>query len=250
MKITNNTILITGGGSGIGRALTEELYNNNKLIVVGRSRSKLERLKNLLPKITCYPIDLSQPDELTELAHLMKRNHPDLNAIINNAGTLFVEDLCDTANVLDKERSQIQLNYLTPIQLINDLLELLRQQKEAAIVNVSTALVHVPLVATPGYCASKTALHIYTMGLREQLRNTAIQVHEILPPIVSTDMSSLLGIEGISPKVFARKVVEQLSQGVPEIRVGQAKALYLMSRYFPKFIQGKMNRKAMGILQR
>ena len=250
MKLNNNTILITGGGSGIGFALALALSKyDNEIIVVGRSRDKLEAACNVISNASFYCCDLSQEAHRTDLIESLYSKHPRLNVIINNAGAMVVENLATRPKTTVDDRNQFSINYEAPVHLTLGLMDLLRSQSNATIINVTTALVYVPFPAAPSYCASKSALHAFTAALRVQLVSSAIEIYEIFPPIVKTTMSRELGLKGMDVDDFAQSVVMKLREGVFEIRVGQSKFLYLLSRYFPSFIQKKMNQHAKQILQ-
>jgi uncharacterized oxidoreductase len=187
MRMSGNTILIAGGSSGIGRALALAFHSlGNKVIVAGRRRHLLDELVAGRPGMESAALDVRDPDAIRRLAIWLREAHTDLNVVIENAGIMRREDL--KAGALEDAEAIVATNLLGPIRLTAALLPLLLQQPRAAILTISSGLAFVPMVATPTYCATKAAIHSYTQSLRYQLRDTAIQVIEIIPPWVQTDL--------------------------------------------------------------
>lgn len=186
-----NTILVTGGGSGIGRGLAEEfLKRGNTVIIAGRQQHRLEAVCTANPGMHFRALDISDAEEIARFAREIVVRFPALDTLINNAGMSPLEDLCaDDVDVSAAEQT-IVTNLLGTIRLTRALLPHFRAQASAAITNVTSALAFVPFAATPTYCATKAALHSYTFSLRHQLRHTNIRVTEIIPPYVQT---ALLG---------------------------------------------------------
>lgn len=190
MQLTGNTILITGGGSGIGRALAESFHAlGNQVIIAGRRRQALEETIAANPGMQSMALDVEDPNAIRAFAAHMTNEYPALNVLINNAGIMRGENLlAQPADLADMEAT-ITTNLLGPIRLTAALLPDLQKQPRAVIMNVSSGLAFVPLAATPAYCATKAAIHSYTQSLRFQLRETAIQVIELIPPLVATDLT-------------------------------------------------------------
>jgi uncharacterized oxidoreductase len=187
MKITGNTILITGGGSGIGRGLAEAFHAlGNRVIVAGRRRQLLEEAVMLYPGMEFAVLDVASDDDIAAAAVQFADEFPALNVLVNNAGIMRAENLLDPE--LSDAEAIVRTNLLGPIRLTAALLPQLRRQPYAAIVNVSSGLAFVPLAMTPTYCATKAAIHSYTQSLRYQLQGTAIDVLELIPPYVATDL--------------------------------------------------------------
>jgi uncharacterized oxidoreductase len=187
MQITGNTILITGGGSGIGRALAEAFHaRGNQVIIAGRRRSVLDETMAANPGMKAALLDIESASAIQGFAAQMKRDFPALNAVIHNAGIMRPEQLRDGA-VADAE-AIVTTNLLGPIRLTAALLPQLLAQSRAAIVTVSSGLGFVPLAMAPTYCATKAAIHSYTQSLRYQLRDTTVQVLELIPPYVQTEL--------------------------------------------------------------
>ncbi len=190
MEMTGNTILITGGGSGIGRGLAEAFHaTGNQVIVAGRRAQALAEVVRANPGIASAELDIADPPSIAACVAQVVRDHPGLNVLVNNAGIMRIEDvLADGAGLPDCEAT-IATNLLGPIRLTAALLPHLRRQPRAAVVNVSSGLAFVPRADTPTYSATKAALHSYTQSLRHQLRATAVQVIELAPPLVATGLS-------------------------------------------------------------
>ncbi|KQQ47549.1 oxidoreductase [Duganella sp. Leaf126] len=188
MKTTGNTILITGGGSGIGEALAHRLHDlGNTVIIAGRRREVLEKSAAGRANIVPMPFDADSAASVDAFARQVVAEHPTLNVLINNAGIMRFEDLTARRDLADAEAT-ITTNLLGPIRLINALIDHLRQQPDAAIINTTSGLAFVPLLTTPTYNATKAALHSYTVSLREVLKG-AVEVIELAPPAVQTDLT-------------------------------------------------------------
>jgi len=189
MNIAGNTILITGGGSGIGRALAEALHaKGNRVIVAGRRADALEAVVAANPGIATAPLDVADASDIARFAARIVADHPALNVIIHNAGVMRVEDMRAEPYDLADAEATIATNLLGPIRLTAALLPALRQQPGATILTVTSGLAFVPLAATPTYSATKAALHSWSQSLRAQLAGTGIGVIEIAPPAVATDL--------------------------------------------------------------
>jgi uncharacterized oxidoreductase len=189
MKITGNTILITGGGSGIGRSLAESFQAlGNQVIIAGRRKQLLDETTRATPGMKSIVLDIEDPASIRSVAVQLEKEYPALNVLINNAGIMRPEQIQDqSADLVDAEAT-IRTNLLGPIRLTAALLPLLRKQPHSTIVNVSSGLAFVPLTLTPTYCATKAAIHSYSQSLRYQLKGTATGVVELIPPYVQTDL--------------------------------------------------------------
>ena len=188
MKATGNTILITGGGSGIGRALAQRFHDvGNAVIVAGRRREALDETIDGRASMTAAVLDIEDPGAIAAFARRMATEHPALNVLVNNAGIMRPEDLSGPRDLADAEAT-VTTNLLGPIRLTYALVAHLSGQADAAIVNVTSGLAFVPLVMTPTYSATKAAIHSYTVSLREQLRGR-VEVIELVPPGVQTDLT-------------------------------------------------------------
>lgn len=194
MNPTGNTILITGGGSGIGRGLAEAFHKQgNQVIIAGRRQSVLDETTAANPGMKSLTLDIEDPAAIKAFAAKVTSDFPSLNVLINNAGIMKNENLAadssdELANALAVAESIITINLLGPLRLTAALLPTLRKQPRATIVTVSSGLAFMPLAATPTYCATKAAIHSWTQSLRYQLRNTNIEVLEFTPPYVQTEL--------------------------------------------------------------
>jgi uncharacterized oxidoreductase len=188
MKTTGNTILITGGGSGIGRELALRFNDlGNTVIVAGRRKEPLETTIAGRHRMHAMVLDIENAEQIAAFAKRVITAHPALNVLINNAGIMRREDLTRTRDLRDAEET-IVTNLLGPIRLTNALIDHLASQPDAAIVNVSSGLAFVPLSASPTYSATKAAIHSYTVSLRQQLQGK-VEVIELAPPGVQTDLT-------------------------------------------------------------
>ena len=189
MKITGNTILITGGGSGIGRGIAEAFHKlGNKVIIAGRRKQVLEDTTAANPGMSSVILNIEDPANIREVAAKLATDYPALNVVIHNAGIMRRENLlAQPADLADVEAT-ITTNLLGPIRLTAALLPQLQKQPHATIVTVTSGLAFVPLALTPTYCATKAAIHSYTESLRYQLKSTNIEVVELAPPYVQTEL--------------------------------------------------------------
>lgn len=189
MNITGNTILITGGGSGIGRALAEALHaRGNRIIITGRRESVLAETAAANPGMAYAALDMADSAAVLAFAARVVQDHPALNVVVNNAGIMKVEDV--TAEPFDFAivEETIATNLVGPITLTAALLPHLRTRPAATVMTVSSGLAFVPLAATPTYSATKAAIHSWSESLRRQLADTSIEVLELAPPAVATDL--------------------------------------------------------------
>jgi uncharacterized oxidoreductase len=189
MNLSGNTILITGGGSGIGRGLAEEFHKlGNQVVIAGRRKEVLEETTAANPGMRWLQLDIESPEGIAAFAAKAVVDFPALNVLVNNAGIMRAEYLSKPGYLADAEAT-ITTNLLGPIRLTAALLTQLEKQPQAAIVNVSSGLGFLPLTMTPTYCATKAAIHSYTQSLRYQLRETRVEVLELIPPYVQTDLA-------------------------------------------------------------
>ncbi len=188
MTPNGNTILITGGTSGIGLALAQTLAaQGNRIIISGRRQALLDRITAEHPGITGYALDVTDAAAIPAFVARVVAAHPDLNVLVNNAGIMLGEDLTDPAHLAQAE-AMVTTNLLGPIRMTTALLPHLKAQARATVINVTSGLAFVPLARTPTYSATKAALHSYTQSLRHQMRGSAVEVLELAPPAVQTDL--------------------------------------------------------------
>lgn len=217
MKTTGNTILITGGTSGIGRALAEALHDRgNTVIVAGRRQTLLEEITAARPGMVALPLDLDDPASLSRLAAIVRERFPTLNVLMANAGISRPEDMmAPDWNTSDAE-AIVATNILGVLRVISAFLPLLKQQRRATIVATSSALAFVPRADFPTYCASKAFLHSWLTSLRHQLRTVPIEVLELSPPYVRTELTGAQ--QALDPRAMALdayvvQVLSLLDQG-------------------------------------
>jgi len=222
MKTTNNTVLITGGSAGIGfeiaKALTEK---GNHVIITGRNEERLKAAAAKLRNVSTIAFDVSKEADIQRLAATIAKDFPQVNMLINNAGQAYYYDITNNDAVYDYAKDEIQVNYLSVINLNNQLLSVLSKNENAAIVNVSSIVAFVPGSRLATYAASKAALHSYTQSLRHKLaQSSGIKVFELMPPLVNTDFSKEIGGEnGIAPAVVAEELMQAFEKDQYEIHV-------------------------------
>ncbi|SMC62906.1 SDR family oxidoreductase [Pedobacter nyackensis] len=232
MKTTGNTIFISGGSAGIGLAIAKKFNAaGNKIIINGRDEARLQNALKVLDNAIAIQGDLSLQADRISIAKQLKSNHPDVNIIINNAGAAFINDLSDNNNnSAEKAYQEINTNYISVIDFTALTLPLLLQQKEAAIVNVSSIAVFRSNKYLPTYSASKAALHSYTQGLRDTFsENESLNVYELYPPLVNTEFSAEIGgANGIPPSEVADELFAALAKDQFEVPVGDTKKIHAL----------------------
>jgi uncharacterized oxidoreductase len=240
MKTAGNIILITGGATGIGFSLAEVFVKaGNEVIICGRRENKLKEAKNKLPQIHTKVCDLSQEKERESLYKWVNSHFKNLNILINNAGIQRMVNFRKGTRDLLNSEDEIEINLTAPINLSAYFIPLLLKQKEAAIINISSGLCFVPIAAMPVYCATKSAIHSFSLSLRHQLRDTSIKVFEIIPPIVDTELDRGARGErgqedrGIPPFKVAQATLKALENNEYEIAIGMAENLRMGARKNP-----------------
>ena len=232
MKLSGNTILITGGTSGIGLELASQLLAlGNTVIITGRDQSKLDLVMRKLPKIHALPSDVSDPQAIARLFEAVIKDFPALNILINNAGIMRKINLQDQGSDLKDLTLEIETNLMGPVRMVKQFLPHLKTKKAAAIVNVSSGLAFTPFPLSPVYCATKAGLHSFTQSLRVQLKNTAIKVFELAPPATQTPLqnafaaSDIKGVPLIDVEKLAFQAIKGLQNDRFEILPGLSKVL-------------------------
>lgn len=223
MNITNKTVLITGGGSGIGLEIAKQLSaKNNKVIITGRNLGKLQNAAAGLNNVTAIASDINDAASVNKLIATIKADFGGLDILINNAGNAYVYNLSANSNIAAKGIEEFNTNFFSVLSLTEQLLPVLSASAGAAIVNVTSILALVPRHTLPTYSASKAALHSYTQALRFELaKSTSIKVFELMPPLVNTDFSKDIGGEnGIPPSAVADDLIKAFENDVYEIHVG------------------------------
>lgn len=226
MKLTDNTILITGGGSGIGRALAEALHKHgNQIIIAGRRKANLTDVANANPGMQWVELNIEDPDSISMVARKLIADYPRLNVLINNAGIMQVDDV---SGPLDDKLvvSTITTNLIGPIRLTGALIEHLKKQKHAAIINNSSVLGFIPLALAAVYSSTKAAIHSYTLSLRYKLKGTSIKVIELPPPWVQTDLLNSNNEPRAMPLAdFITETIAILGTDADEVLVERARPL-------------------------
>ncbi|MGA2248520.1 MAG: SDR family NAD(P)-dependent oxidoreductase [Verrucomicrobiota bacterium] len=229
MKLVNNTILITGGATGIGRALAEALLAaGNEVIIAGRRLGLLEAVRAANPGMKSAALDITNPESIKQLTENMAREFPRLNVVIQNAGIMRTEVL-PSGSVADAE-AMVATNLLGPIRLTAALLPALKEQPEAVIMTVSSGMAFLPWAMTPTYSATKAAIHSYTQSLRLQLRDTSVRVLELIPPYVQTELmgqAQAQDMNAMPVRQFVAEVMRILKTNpeATEIRVERVRPL-------------------------
>jgi uncharacterized oxidoreductase len=249
MKTNSNTVLITGGATGIGFSLAEAFVNaGNEVIICGRREDKLEDAKRKLPQIHTRQCDLSKEEERKSLYEWIKSNFKDINILVNNAGIQRMIDLKKgTQNLFDGE-DEIEINFKAYVNMSAHFIPLFSEKKEAAIINISSGLGFIPLAIAPVYSATKAAIHSFSISLRHQLRNTSIKVFEVIPPTVNTELDKGArdrrgqADRGIPPEDVAKATIEGLEKDEYEIAVGMAQNLMTAAKSNPEQFFQNINR--------
>ncbi|WP_216898053.1 SDR family oxidoreductase [Nocardia alni] len=243
MKLEGKFAVVTGGGSGIGLAITRALRTAGAyVLIVGRNPQRLAAAQGRDTGITTFVADLAKESDRDRLARYLAGGRP-LEVLVNNAGTMTDIDLHDQRAMLMME-GELAVDLSAPIHLTMALLPTLLSRPEAAVVNVSTGLIYAPFGRTPGYATAKAGVHAFSQTLRHQTRREALHVLEVLPPTVDTELTGDYGGSKIKPDAVGSAVVTALINGTTELRVGQAKFLYAMARMAPNTLFTLMNKVA------
>ncbi len=243
MELKNNSVLITGGSSGIGLEFAKWLVQKkNKVIICSRSFEKLQEAKREIPEIYFFQCDVSEIDRCKKLAEWVKDEHPDCNILVNNAAIVHTSNFYHEEEVLTQARKEIETNLFAPIALSKFFIPIIEQNPNPQIINISSGLAYVPRASYPFYNATKAALHSFTQTLRIQLQRSTIAVKEVFLPAVDTPWH-----KGNPPKIAipVKQAVHEMVNGLEgekeEIRVGKAKLIYRISRIAPQFAISKIN---------
>jgi short-subunit dehydrogenase involved in D-alanine esterification of teichoic acids len=230
MSTQGNTVLITGGSSGIGLALAQKfLQAQNTVIITGRNPEKLADVKKIFPEIITEVADLRNLNDLQQLVN----RYSNVNILINNAGIQYNYEFINPEITAELIEIELRTNLIAPLQLIKLMLPHLVNKPKAAIVNVSSGLGLVPKQSAPVYCGSKAGLRIATKALRWQLETTSIKVFEIIAPLVDTPMTQGRGKGKISPQALVDEFWHDFTRDRYEMRIGKTKLLFFLQRWFP-----------------
>src|SRR5215472_296307 len=243
MKLTGRTILVTGGSAGIGLAFALKFLElGNQVIVTGRRQSLLDEVKAKHPKLHTIQSDVADPAQIAALTARVKLDFPKLDVLMNNAGIMLSKNLKVPTADLAGLTEEMDVNVGGVIRLTSAFIDLLTANK-GTVINVSSALAFVPVPAVPIYSATKAAIHSYTQSLRFQLEGTGVEVIEVMPPAVKTEMTTELaevGISLITTDELVKQSFASLKSGAIEIRPGQSRQLAFMRRLAPDFINRQL----------
>jgi uncharacterized oxidoreductase len=250
MKITDNTILITGGATGIGFELAKEfIANGNTVIVCGRREEKLLEAKRILPQVIIKQCDIADIEQRRALYNFCVTSYSEINVLVNNAGMQREIDFRKGEQNYLQGDNEVAINLDACFHLTALFTPYFMNKPEAAIINVTSGLGIVPLIITPIYSATKAGLHSFSVSLRKQLANTSVKVFEIIPPIVDTDLDRGARDKrgqtdkGIKPEQVAKESVAAIAKDKFEIPVGIVKVLRIGSRVSPKLFLKIINKK-------
>jgi uncharacterized oxidoreductase len=234
MELKGVKVLITGGTSGIGLAAVQALVREEaKIIMVARDERKLKEMKEKYRIADTYTCELADAEHILKVSEQIINNHPDLQVLINNAGIQYNLHFDAAESTPDRIEQEIRVNFLAPLLLIRTLLPLLRKQREAAILNVTTGLALAPKTSSAVYCGTKGGLRLFSQGLRNQLEGTKIRVIEVLPPVVDTPMTAGRGRNKLSPDRVAKEIVKALRGRKDEVYISITRLLYWLMRLSP-----------------
>jgi len=237
MKLSTNKILVTGGASGIGLGLTERfIQENNTVIICGRREATLREVKDKFPSVITNVCDLSLEADRVELYNWVSENHSDLNVLVNNAGIQNWMNISDS-DFYSKAINEININVVAPIHLTTQFINL---KKLDTIINVTSGLAFVQLSKVPVYCATKASLHSFTLSLRHMLKAKNIEVIEMIPPALNTDLGGK-GLHDGQPFVsdFINAVFLQMKEGKTELTFGFSE---VMAKATPDIINATFNK--------
>ena len=250
MDVGGNTVFITGGATGIGFALAEKFVSAGSVVIVcGRRKSKLQAAKRKLPALHIRQCDVSVESERRSLLRWTTTRFPSLNMLVNNAGIQRQMDFTSSTvpKLPSSKDDEVTINLAAPIRLCALFTPKLLKRKEAAIVNISSGLAFVPIAMMLIYCATKAAIHSFTISLRRQLRDTSVRVFEAAPPATDTELDQSFAGEQeqayreISPQEVAAGIIEGMKVDKEEIVVGEAQGLYQAAQRDPEAIFSQLN---------
>jgi short-subunit dehydrogenase involved in D-alanine esterification of teichoic acids len=246
MDISNKSILITGGASGIGREAARQFSELGlNVFVCGRSEEKLRSLKKELPQVQTIRCDLTLERDRTELVQQVLLLGG-IDILYNNAAVIEVIDLSSKGrSIYESAKFEMETNYLSVVDLIEKFLPSLESKSEAAIINTTSVVAMVPAAVIPSYSATKAALRSYTQSLRAHLKRSKskVEVFELIPPLVDTDVVKKFDGSKMKPEKLIKELIGSLRSGTSEIYAGPAKMLARMTRLAPDFVFGMLNNK-------
>ena len=234
MKLSGNTILITGATSGIGLEMARRFHAlGNKIVAVGRNREKLGAMEGEMDALTGIPCDLSKAEDLQLLIERVNAQFPELNVLINNAGLQFHMEFYEGTAHWAEIDQEIDVNFRALVHLTNELMPLLKANGSAAVVNVSSGLAFAPKKSAPLYCATKAAVHAFSMALRYQLEDSEVKVFEVIPALVDTPMTEGRGSGKLTPVELVDEFIVAYKRNNWEVNIGKVKVLRTLLRLWP-----------------
>lgn len=252
MKLSGRTILITGGSVGIGLAFAAKFLElGNEVIITGRRADKLAEAQAKHPKLHTFVSDVADPVAVQKLADELAERFPKLDVLMNNAGVMVHRNSARGASDLVALTSELDINLAGTIRMVSAFVDRIVAAK-GTILNVSSGLAFVPLASSPIYCATKAAVHSYTVSLRFQLADAGVEVIELAPPAVDTELNAAMPKDGDVKLMSVEDLVAAsfagLSSGAVEIRPGQANQLHWMSRIAPGFINAQLAKASKSLI--
>jgi uncharacterized oxidoreductase len=247
MNLTGHTVLVTGGGSGIGGGLAKAFHERgNKVIITGRREQTLKDFSAHYPGMEAFTMDVAKDVDIQRLFQVVSEKFPTLDVLVNNAGVMKWTDFTKPENLGGDLFEEIDINLKGLIRMAAVFLPLLLKQKESTLINISSGLAYMPLARSPIYCATKAAIHSFSMSLRHQLRDTPVKVIVIAPPGVETDLGKAPGVPEMKyPKLglepFVIQTMAALESGRTELPIGQSKMLRFGSRLLPSVFFRMLN---------
>ncbi|HSZ24320.1 MAG TPA: SDR family NAD(P)-dependent oxidoreductase [Cytophagaceae bacterium] len=241
----NKIIVITGGATGIGFAIANELTADNTVISLDRTPHKISALKEALPKVESIQADVSSTADLTNAIDRIESKYGKIDLLINNAG---LGRSFDFVNSSEQElegniKTEMEVNYYAPILLTKKALPLLKKSAQPIVAIVSSGLAYMPMSSLGTYCASKVAVHFAAMTLRHQLAALKIRIVEVLPPVVDTNLSKSVTMPKMPANKFAQEFIRRLERGQNVMNVGQSAFLEKLSRFSPSIAFKMLNRR-------
>jgi uncharacterized oxidoreductase len=248
MKLNNKIIFITGAAKGIGFELAKQLAKLGNTVIIGaRNQQLLDQIAANFVNIETIYFDALEDNNIIEVRNELQKRFGKIDMLINNAAVCNSYNFYQSILDFDKIDTEIATNISSPIKLTKSFLPLLDKKTETAIINITSGVAYLPMPNLPIYSATKAALQSFTISLRQSLEPTNINVFEVLPPLVATQMTeNLIGngknMNKISPKDCAKQIIEGITKRNKTILIGSSKSLYWGSKFFPSVVQKQLNK--------